>query len=167
MSPVDRSFSKLMMYRENPAKIQFGKKSAKVYRCLYSSLEQLQIALWTYMFLKLGLNNKKYIHNRPPKFNKNYQTRAARVKGFPEIKCFPSGSNLSRPRAFFLSTGPQGLWYAYEVPCHPPIAASRILPAIFWCQNYVPVRQYGLTFFVLSFFIQFFDHFFFLFFSSF
>ncbi len=51
-----------MMYIENPAKIQFGKKSAKVYHSLYSSLEQLQMALWTFMFLELGLNNEKYIH---------------------------------------------------------------------------------------------------------
>ena len=51
------------------------------------------MALWTYMFLKLGLKNEKYIYdNRPPKFNKNYRTRAARVKGFPEIKCFLSAS---------------------------------------------------------------------------
>ncbi len=48
---------------------------------------------------------------QPPKINKIYQTRAARVKGFPEIKCFPSGSNLDFPRqGFFLSTGPQRLW---------------------------------------------------------
>ncbi len=36
---------------------QFGKKSAKVNHCLYSSTEQLQVALWTYMFLKFGFNN--------------------------------------------------------------------------------------------------------------
>jgi len=29
---------------------------------------------------------------------KNYRTRAARVMGFPEIRCFPSGSRLGRPR---------------------------------------------------------------------
>jgi ribosomal protein S24E len=33
---------------------QFGKKSAKVYHSLYSSTEQLQVALWTYIFLRLG-----------------------------------------------------------------------------------------------------------------
>ncbi len=33
---------------------QFGKKSAKVYHCLYSSIKQLQVALRTYSFLRLG-----------------------------------------------------------------------------------------------------------------
>ena len=34
-----------------------------------------------------------------PKIDKkNYRTRAARVRGFPEIICFPSGSRLGRPR---------------------------------------------------------------------
>jgi hypothetical protein len=33
---------------------QFGKKSAKVNHSLYSSTEQLQVALWTYIFLTLG-----------------------------------------------------------------------------------------------------------------
>jgi hypothetical protein len=83
------------------------------------------MAPWTYMFLKLGLNNEKYIHNRSPKFNKNYRTRAARVKGFSEIKCFPSDSNLSRPRAFFLSTGSQMLWYMRSpatLPAHRSFA---------------------------------------------
>jgi hypothetical protein len=41
---------------------QFGKKSAKVNRCLYSSTEQLQMTLSSYMFLKLGLNNEKSIY---------------------------------------------------------------------------------------------------------
>ena len=39
---------------KTPRKFQFGKKSAKVYHCLYSSTEQLQVALWTYIFLTLG-----------------------------------------------------------------------------------------------------------------
>jgi hypothetical protein len=30
---------------KTPRKFQFGKKSAKVYHCLYSSTEQLQVAL--------------------------------------------------------------------------------------------------------------------------
>ncbi len=52
----------------------------------------------------------------------------------------------------------------YKVPCpHPPITASLILPAIFWGQNYVPVRRYALIFFGFSFFIQFLDLFFLLF----
>jgi hypothetical protein len=51
MFPAHRSFAdpydKIMVFRENPAKkmAQFGKKSAKVYHCLYSSIEQLQVAL--------------------------------------------------------------------------------------------------------------------------
>ncbi len=44
---------------------QFGKKSAKVYHSLFSSTEQLQVALWTVMFLNLGLNNEKSIHTLP------------------------------------------------------------------------------------------------------
>jgi hypothetical protein len=51
--------------QKTPRKFQFGKKSAKVYHCLYSSTEQLQVALWTYMFLKFGLNNEKCIHTLP------------------------------------------------------------------------------------------------------
>ncbi len=52
----------------------------------------------------------------------------------------------------------------YEVPCpHPPIAASLILSAIFWGQNYVPVRRYALLFSGFSFLIQFLDLFFLLF----
>jgi len=47
------------MIEKTPRNVQFGKKSAKVYHCLYSLLMQLQVALWTYMFLKLGLNNEK------------------------------------------------------------------------------------------------------------
>ncbi len=51
--------------QKTPRKFQFGKKSAKVYHCLYSSTEQLQVALWTYMFLKFGLNYDKCIHTLP------------------------------------------------------------------------------------------------------
>ncbi len=43
----------------------FGKKSAKVYPNLYSSTEQLQVALSTYMFIRLGLNKEKSIHTLP------------------------------------------------------------------------------------------------------
>jgi hypothetical protein len=50
---------------KTPRKSQFGKKSAKVYHSLYSSIEQLKVALWTYMFLKLGINNDKSIHTLP------------------------------------------------------------------------------------------------------
>ncbi len=41
---------------KTPRKFQFGKKSAKVYHSLYGSTEQLQVALWTYIFLWLGSN---------------------------------------------------------------------------------------------------------------
>ncbi len=44
---------------------QFGKKSAKVYYSLYSSTEQLQVALWAFMFIKLGLNSEKCMHTLP------------------------------------------------------------------------------------------------------
>ncbi len=68
--PYHRSFAdpygkKLMKCRKTPRKFQFGKKSAEVYHCLYSSIEQLQGALWTYMFLMFGFNNKKSLHTLP------------------------------------------------------------------------------------------------------
>jgi hypothetical protein len=50
---------------KTPGKSQFGKKSAKVYHCLYSSTEQLQMALWTYIFLWFRLNNEKSLHTLP------------------------------------------------------------------------------------------------------
>ncbi len=40
-------------------------KSAKVYHSLYSSTEQLQVALWTFMFLRLGLNKEKSLNTLP------------------------------------------------------------------------------------------------------
>ncbi len=53
-------------YCRKPREIsQFDKKSAKVYPSLYSSTEQLQVALWSYMFLKLGLNNEKSTRTLP------------------------------------------------------------------------------------------------------
>ncbi len=83
---------------------------------------------------------------------KKYRTRAAPVIGLPEIKCFPSGSRwAARVMGFFLSTVPQRLYMKYEVPC-PPIAASLIITAIFWGQNYVPVRPYALIFSVFLFY---------------
>ncbi len=54
-----------MIYWKPREMSQFGKKSAKVNHCLYSSTEQLQVALWTYMFLKLGFNNEKSINTLP------------------------------------------------------------------------------------------------------
>ncbi len=48
--------------RENSS---LAKKSAKVFHSLYSSTEQLQVALWTYMSVSLGLNNEKSLHTLP------------------------------------------------------------------------------------------------------
>jgi hypothetical protein len=45
----------------------------------------------------------------------------------------------------------------------PPFVASLILPAIFWGQNYVPVRPNAHIFFGFSFFVWFLDLFFLLF----
>ncbi len=50
---------------KTPRKFQFGKKSAKVYHCFYSSPEQVQVALWIYMFIRLGLNKDKFLHILP------------------------------------------------------------------------------------------------------
>ncbi len=44
---------------------QFGKKSAKVYHCLYSSTEELQMAMWAYIFFRLGFNNDN-LYSHPP-----------------------------------------------------------------------------------------------------
>ena len=33
-----------------------------IYHCLYSSTDQLQMALWTSMFIRFGINNVKSIH---------------------------------------------------------------------------------------------------------
>ena len=41
----------VLQTEKTPRQFQFGKKSAKVYHCLYSSIEQLQVALWTSMFI--------------------------------------------------------------------------------------------------------------------
>ncbi|MFN9903079.1 MAG: hypothetical protein ACK55Z_30775 [bacterium] len=42
--PLDQQY-KCTYVEKTPRKFQFGKKSAKVYHCLYSSTEQLQVAL--------------------------------------------------------------------------------------------------------------------------
>ncbi len=57
--------------------------------------------------------------SQPPKLNKIYKTRAARVKSFPEINCFPSGSNLSRPRHGLFSFHWTTESLKYEVPLQP------------------------------------------------
>ncbi len=50
---------------KTPRKFQFGKKSAKIYHSLYSSTGQLQVALWTFMFIRLGLNKEKSLNTLP------------------------------------------------------------------------------------------------------
>jgi hypothetical protein len=66
LRPSQLRWSLRRFTEKTPRKFQFGKKSAKVYHCLYSSTEQLQVALWTYyMLLNLGLNNDKCIHTLP------------------------------------------------------------------------------------------------------
>jgi len=55
----------LLLIEKTPRKCQFGKKSAKVNHCWYSSIEQLQVALLTYIFLWFGLNNEKSLHTLP------------------------------------------------------------------------------------------------------
>ena len=65
-------------------------------------------------------------------------------------------SNLGRPRPGLLSFQWNTEAMKYEVPSPaPPIAALLILPAIFWGQNYVPVRPYALIFPVFPFFYSF------------
>jgi hypothetical protein len=46
MFPAHRSFADPSNGIEKaPQKFQFGKKSAEVYHCFYSSIEQMQVAL--------------------------------------------------------------------------------------------------------------------------
>ncbi len=52
----------------NPAKYpSLAKNPPKyiVYHCLYSSTEELQMALWAYIFLRLGFNNNN-LYSHPP-----------------------------------------------------------------------------------------------------
>jgi hypothetical protein len=66
MSPAPPIATQPALSMRKPRKLsQFGKKSAKVYRSLYSSTEQLQVALWTYLLLNLGLNKENYLHTLP------------------------------------------------------------------------------------------------------
>jgi hypothetical protein len=57
----------------------------------------------------------------------------------------------SHVKGFFLSTGPHRL--LNRRPPAPPIAASLILPVMFWGQYYVRVRPYALFYFCYSFLI--------------
>jgi hypothetical protein len=72
MSPVYSSFAdlsyKINDLQRNPAKYPaLANKSAKVYHSLYSSTEQLQVALWTYIFLWGWIKQcKVYSHSTPP-----------------------------------------------------------------------------------------------------
>jgi hypothetical protein len=52
-------------YRKPREVSQFGKKSAKVYHSLYSSTEQLQVALWSYIFSQVRLKQSK-VYSDPP-----------------------------------------------------------------------------------------------------
>ncbi len=56
-------------------------------------------------------------------FMSGIRTRAARVKGFPETKCLPSGSNmgsLGLGHIVFISTGPPRIWTTYpQYHWHP------------------------------------------------
>ncbi len=131
--------------------VGFGRACAPV-RCAHPSL-------WAHCHPKRGAARPpslpitaSLLRIWPPKIHKIYPTWAAHVKDF------------------FLSTVPQRLWG--PLPPVPP------LPAIFWCQKYIPVRPYALIFLVFLFFsfwifslrysllflLSFFD--FFLFFSS-
>ncbi len=62
LRPSQLRWSLRRFTEKTPRKFQFGKKFAKMYHCLYSSIEQLQMALWTYMFLMFGFNNEKPLH---------------------------------------------------------------------------------------------------------
>ena len=57
--------SVVLQTEKTPRKFQFGKKSVKVYHCLYSSIKQLQVALWTYIFLRKLFNIEQSIHTPP------------------------------------------------------------------------------------------------------
>ena len=56
-------------------------------------------------------------------------------------------------RAFFFPLDHTGYEIGGPLRPAPPIAASLILPVMFWGQNYVPVRPYGLTFIVFFLFL--------------
>ncbi len=72
----------------------------------------------------------------------------------PKInKIYPIGPPTSR--AFFFLLDHRGYEIWGPLPPAPPIADSLILPAIFWGQNYVPVRPYALIFSVFPFFYSF------------
>ena len=56
-----------MNNKENPAKIPVWQKIRQSIPLLilYSSIEQLQVALWAYIFLRLGFNNDN-LYSHPP-----------------------------------------------------------------------------------------------------
>ncbi len=67
--PIAKSLflpAKLIIYRENPAKSPSFGKIRKSIHFSYSTIMQLQVALWTYMFLRLGLNNEYWIVSSHP-----------------------------------------------------------------------------------------------------
>ncbi len=71
-------------------------------------LRALYLILYSEHHRGIMLNHTTYqktrgickVHNVPIRYiiNKIYRTRAARVKGLPENKCFFTGSNLGLPR---------------------------------------------------------------------
>jgi hypothetical protein len=67
MSPTHRScadrLGKLMIYRENPEKYPSLAKNPPNYTT--ADIEQLQVALGTFIFIMLGINNDKSIHTLP------------------------------------------------------------------------------------------------------
>ncbi len=70
---------------------------------------------------KRGAMHPPPLHPTHQKINKNGWTQAARVKGFPKTKCFPSGSNLGRSRHGLnspLDHRGYEIWYASPPP--PP-----------------------------------------------
>ncbi len=94
---------------------------------------------------------------RPPKINKIYRTRAARVKGFPENKCFSSSSNLGLHRQGLFSFHWTTQTMKYEAPCpaHRSFAepSGNVLGSKL-CTG-ATIRPNFNRFF--SFFMQFFD----------
>ncbi len=57
--------TKLIICRENPAKRPSFAKNPPKNTTAYSSTEPLQVALWTFMLIRLGLNNENSLHILP------------------------------------------------------------------------------------------------------
>ncbi len=84
---------------------------------------------------------------RPQVHKKSIELGPPAWRAFQKINAFLQAQTwASHVKGFFLSTGPHR-------PPAPPIAASLILPVMFWGQNYVLVRPYGLSFIVFFLFL--------------